>query len=170
MTPRELLDVQRVLVKNADKFNADGLPVSFKPEFASSDVYNNMINGIAEGNAQAARLKAAADVGTYIKPIVHEVPYDVDFQAGLGFYAASGMKAINETAFENFVRPKPSTGESLTTITTFKTTEIITEEEHNREQELDAMSTFALGKNALGQRVLTAMNVRLAQVSKTMRF
>ena len=52
-------------------------------------------------------------------------------------------------------------------ITTFKTTEIITEEEHNREQELDAMSTFALGKNALGQRVLTAMNVRLAQVSKT---
>ena len=77
------------------------------------------------------------------------------------------MKALNETAFSNFVMPSPSTGGFVPVITTFKTTEIITEEEHNREQDLDAMSTFALGKNALGQRVLTAMNVRLAQISRT---
>ena len=168
MTPREMLDVQRVLVKYADTFNKDGLPTSFRQEFVSDDVYQNMINGIAEGNAQAARLRAAANTGTYIKPIVHEVPYDVDFQkGGVGFYAASGMKAINETAFENFVMPSPSTGNYISTITNFNTTEIITEEEYNREQELEAMSTFALGKNALGQRVQTAMNVRLAQISKT---
>ena len=167
MTPREMLDVQRVLVKNAASFNKDGLPVSFKPEFLSKEVYSSMINSIAEGNVQAARLRAAADVGTYIKPIVHDVPYDVDFQAGLGFYAASGLKAINESAFSNFVMPSPVTGEKIMTITNFKTTEIVTEEEHDREQELEAMSTFALGKNALGQRVLTAMNVRLAQISRT---
>ncbi len=167
MTPREMLDVQRVLVKNAASFNKDGLPVSFKPEFLSKEVYSSMINSIADGNVQAARLRAAADVSTYIKTIVHDVPYDVDFQAGLGFYAASGLKAINESAFSNFVMPSPLTGEKIMTITNFKTTEIVTEEEHDREQELEAMSTFALGKNALGQRVLTAMNVRLAHVSKT---
>ena len=167
MTPREMLDVQRRLVEYADKFNADGLPVSFKPEFVSEDVYNNMIQAISEDKAFSANVRAAADTGTYIKPMVEEVPYDVEFQPGVGFYAASGLRTLNETAFEDFVMPKPSTGAYVPTITTFKSIEIITEEEHNREQELEAMSTFALGKNALGQRVLTATNVRLAQVSKT---
>ena len=41
MTPRDVLDLQRVLLSYADEFNADGLPVSFMLEFESKDVYVN---------------------------------------------------------------------------------------------------------------------------------
>ena len=41
LTPREMLDLQRVLLSYADAFNADGLPVSFMLEFESKDVYVN---------------------------------------------------------------------------------------------------------------------------------
>ena len=43
------------------------------------------------------------------------------------------MKALNETAFSNFVMPSLLTGEKIMTITNFKTTESVTEEEHDRE-------------------------------------
>ena len=46
-------------------------------------------------------------------------------------------------------------------MTDFKTDEIITEEEHTREQELEDMSTFVLCKNALGDREMTVTNVGL---------
>ena len=51
-------------------------------------------------------------------------------------------------------------------MTDFKTDEIITEEGHTREQDLEDMSTFVLCKNALGDREMTVTNVRLAQISK----
>ena len=167
MTPRELLDVQRVLMSYADKFNSDGLPVSFRPELMSEDVYQNTLQSLSEKNVAASRLRAAADSDTAIKPVVYGVPYDVEFAPGVGFYADSGLRALESTAFENFVLPTPQTGSALPVATSFKVKEIVTEEEHTREQELEDMTTFALGKNALGARPLTAMNVRLAQCSKT---
>ena len=166
LTPRKLLDVQRVLVSYADKFNADGLPVSFRPELKSEDVYTKILEEYAEEKAAASSLNAAAENGTAIKPVVYGVPYDADFLEGTGFYASSGLMALTESAFKDFVLPTPKTGADLPINVQFKTSEILTEDEHNREQELQDMSTFALCKNALGDRALTATNVRLAQISR----
>ena len=163
LTERELLDLQRVLLSYADEFNDDGLPVSFRPEFDSEDVYMNMLQGFFEDSES---ISAAADNGASIKPVVYGVPYDVEFSGGRGFYATSGIASLSETAFVNFVMPTPKDGAYLPVVRLFETDEIITEEEHNRELELLDMSTFAMIKNALGERVQTAMNVRLAQISK----
>ena len=166
LTQREMLDLQRVLLRYADKFNSDGLPVSFRPEFTSEDVYMNLIQSFIDENLTASGMKAAADDGAYIKPVVYDVPYDSAFKEGAGFYASSGVKALSMKAFQKFVLPTPQTGAYLPVAAHFKTEEIITEEEHNREQELQDMSSFALYKNALGDREMTATNVRLAQISK----
>ena len=168
LTPREMLDLQRVLLSYAAEFNADRLPVSFRPEFVSKDVYTNLIQALAENSVTASGLNAAAEDGAAIKPVVYGVPYDADFKEGAGFYASSGVMALSETAFEKFVMPSPKDGEALPLLVEFKVDEILTEEEHNREQELEAMSTFALCKNALGVRQMTATNVRLGQISKNL--
>ncbi len=42
-----------------------------------------------------------------------------------------------------------------------------TEEEHDRAQELEAMSNFALGQNALGSRPITSVAMRLGQCART---
>ena len=166
LTPREMLDIQRVLLSYADEFNADGLPVSFRPEFESKDVYTNLLQAFLEESVTASGVRAAADSGASIKPIVYGVPYDAEFRDGVGFYASSGLAALTESAFEKCVLPTPKDGADMPITSEFTTDEIITEEEHNREQELEEMSTFALCKNALGDRQMTATNVRLAQISK----
>ncbi len=150
MTPREMLNVQRVLVNNATDFNRDGLPVKFTPEFESEGVYQNLIQKITDEHTLTESVKASAEMGTYIKPVVYDVPYDVEFAAGRGFDAASGLAAISDNAFETFVMPTPKTGARIPVDTHFKMNVIVTEEEHTTEQELEAMSTFALAKNALG--------------------
>lgn len=166
LTPREVLDVQRVLLSYADEFNKDGLPVSFLPEFESNNVYMNLLQYFAEYGVTASGMRAAADNGAYIRPVVYDIPYDKEFKEGVGFYASSGLAALTESAFQKFVLPTPQAGEYLPVMSEFKTDEIITEEEHNREQELENMSTFVLCKNALGSRQMTATNVRLGQISK----
>lgn len=167
MTPREMLHVQRMLVSYASEFNRDGLPVAFKPELVSDNAYQNVIQSISEDSAFRASLRAAADTGTSMKPVVYDVPYDDEFEAGRGFYADSGLAARSDNAFYIFDMPTPQKGTAIPVDTLFKMREIITEEDHTWEQELNAMNTFALGKNALGMRKATATNVRLAQISKT---
>ncbi|MBQ7215946.1 MAG: hypothetical protein IJP54_00385 [Synergistaceae bacterium] len=133
LTPREMLDLQRVLLSYADEFNADGLPVSFLPEFESEDVYMNLLQAFADDNVTASGVRAAADEGASIKPAVYKVPYDAEFREGVGFYASSGLAALTESAFQNFVVPTPKEGADLPITSEFTTDEIITEEEHNRE-------------------------------------
>ena len=168
MTPREALDLQRVLLSYADKFNADGLPVKFKPEFVSNDVYNTILKGFAEKSAAAARVKASADDGTSIAAYVNSIPYYDKYQPGTGFYADSGLASATFSAFENFTMPTPSNGAALPVETLYTAHEVMTEEEHTREQRLDAMTTFALADNALGLVPSTATNVRLGQLTKTL--
>ena len=167
MTPREALDLQRVLLSYADAFNSDGLPVKFKPEFVSNDVYNTMLQGFAEKSAAAARVRAAADDGTSIQPYITDIPYYDKYQPAAGFYADSGLIAATFSAFENFTMPVPANGAALPVETLYTAHEVMTEEEHIREQRLDAMSTFALADNALGLVPTTATNVRLGQLTKT---
>ena len=92
LTPREALDLQRVLLHYADKFNEDGLPVSFRPEFYSNDVYMNLLQYFAEEDVTTSGIKAAADNGASIKPVVYNVPYDVEFKEGTGFMRLPGLK------------------------------------------------------------------------------
>ena len=168
MTPRDVLDLQRVLLSYADEFNADGLPVSFTHEFVSNDVYNTMIQGLAAKSINAARVRTAADAGTHIASYVNSIPYYDKYQPGAGFYADSGLLAATFSAFENFTMPTPANGAALPVETLYTAHEVMTEEEHNIEQRLDAMTTFALADNALGLVPSTATNVRLGQLTKTL--
>ena len=167
MTPRDALDLQRVLLSYADKFNADGLPVKFTQEFVSNDVYNTMIQSLAEKSINAARVRAAADEGTSIQAYITDIPYYDKYQPAAGYYADSGLLAATFDAFENFTLPRPASGEALPVETYYSSHEVLTEEEHNREQSLEAMTTFALADNALGLAPMTATNVRLGQITKT---
>ena len=81
-----------------------------------------------------------------IASVINNVPYDEEFALGAGFYAHSGLRATTKV-IKNFSTP---TGNSIKLKENFSANVIATQEEHDRSQELGAMSNFSLLRNALG--------------------
>ena len=173
MTSRDVLDIQRMLLDNAESFNNDGLPIKFTQEFEESGAYAGLIEEktanyeIAADDGVSASSLFASSSGASINSVEYDVPYDEEFSPGRGFYADNGLAAINEGAV-NFTVPTPTTGKTLAFKTSYSSKIVSTEEEHDRELELQSMSTFCLVKNALGIRPITATNTRLGQISKSL--
>ena len=91
--------------------------------------------------------------------VINNVPYDQVFAEGAGFHAHSGLRAVtkivDDSAFrknivKNFSMPTPGTDNPIKLEERFNCNVIATQEEHDRTQELGAMSNFALLREALG--------------------
>ena len=177
LSSRDIVDLQRTLLDFATEFNENGLPVSFErdesyvdeSEVELSDAI--LINGrwvmlskrrIAERQREQERKKAeearkANEV--IVDSLINNVPYDEIFAQGAGFHAHTGLRAvtniIDDSSFkkniiQDFSMPTPETGGSVNMKENFSVNVIATQEEHDRTQELDAMSNFALLREALG--------------------
>ena len=183
-------NLQRILLRFATKFNENGIPLSFTNEFYEDEIYKNFIVDILRKydydvidsdvttlnvkiNVQVnirvtQRGNAVSSAVDYkeIASVVEGVPYDNIFSPGMGFYADSG-RSKSDNALEKFAVPTPKDGNNIPTDKRFYVTSISTAEEHDREQELQAMSNFALAQNAWEGCPVTSTNIRLGQISKT---
>ncbi len=172
LTPREILDIQRILIDNATEFNENGLPIAFETDddneeiesskFYASAVNSSMIKDISSVLNKKRPLGMPNPSTVKPDPIINNVPYDDIFTEGAGFYAHSGLHAItgeaidmddylfSDNAVKDFNGQTPSTGSKVNMNEDLKVNIIATEEEHDRVMGLDAMSNFALIRNALG--------------------
>ena len=183
LTPRQMLDIQRILLNYATEFNENGLPIAFETDdedgtdetVTQSVITRNTINAKAKmeimmnvynGKITKEEAREALDVvegkAVRIDPVINNIPYDDVFTEGAGFYAHSGLHAItgdaidmddelfSDNAVEDFDGQTPSKGSNVKMNEDLKVNLIATEEEHDRVMGLDAMSNFALIRNALG--------------------
>mgnify|MGYP002623633995 CR=1 FL=1 len=173
LTPREILDIQRILIDNATEFNENGLPIAFEADddneaIESSKFYASAVNSIMIKDISSILNKGKKPSGmpnpfnVKLDPIINNVPYDEIFTEGAGFYAHSGLHAItgeainmddylfSDNAVKDFNGQTPVTGSKVNMNEDLKVNIIATEEEHDRVMGLDAMSNFALIRNALG--------------------
>ena len=170
LTPRQMLDLQRILIESATEFNDNGLPTAFETEDdtveeASVNVAVTM-RVLDNDKVEYWKKKVQRDLdrqnSVIVDPVVNNVPYDDIFEEGAGFYAHSGLRAIggeavdmddylfSDNAVEDFNGQTPSNGSKVNMNEDLKVNLIATEEEHDRVMGLDAMSNFALIRNALG--------------------
>lgn len=105
---------------------------------------------------EAERARKYAETHVVVAPVINNVPYDDVFVEGAGFHAHSGLRAvtniIDDSAFsknviKNFSMPA---GNAMKLNENFNADIIATQEEHDRAQEVKAMSNFALLREALG--------------------
>ena len=196
--PREILDIQRILLSYATEFNENGLPIEFEEEESEESEQSEVETSLVPRNStekfymrammgyhiddletqeeererknreeklrkilrdrERARLKAYqerleaerarkyAETHVVPAPVINNVPYDEIFAQGVGFHAHSGLRATTKIV-KNFSTP---TGNSIKLNENFTANVIATQEEHDRAQELGAMSNFALLREALG--------------------
>lgn len=176
---RDIIDIQRLLIDAATKFNENGLPVAFNWEEVKNsfveigpfapigritkeemEEIRKRIEEELERRKQEKLKKEAEDAQKVrIEGIIHNVPYDGIFLEGAGFYAHSGLRSINieavkddnysDNALEKFTVPEADGGINLKTKEKFNVRIIATQEEHDRTMELEATPNFALIRNAL---------------------
>ena len=112
----------------------------------------------AEQERQRAEQERRANYVT-VDSVINNVPYDEVFEQGAGFHAHTGLRAvtkiIDDSSFrknviQDFSMPTPRTGDFVRLKENFSVNLIATQEEHDRAQELDAISNFALLREALG--------------------
>ena len=166
---RELIDIRRVILSYATEFNKIGFPTAMSDEFYENEVFQDLIDDIIMEYEYTGGVTASAS-GAAIANQVDNVPYDTIFTDGAGFYAHSGLPAPTQNALEPFTMPTPKNATIFGVHRDFYTYNIKTLDELIRDLNLGAMSTFALGMNALGQRPITSTNVRLGQISRTLLF
>ena len=166
---RKLIDIRRVILSYATEFNKIGFPTAMSDEFYENEVFQDLIDDIIMEYEYTGGVTASAS-GAAIANQVDNVPYDTIFTDGAGFYAHSGLPAPTQNALEPFTMPTPKNATIFGVHRDFYTYNIKTLDELIRDLNLGAMSTFALGMNALGQRPITSTNVRLGQISRTLLF
>ena len=172
LSPRDILDIQRLLLSSATEFNENGLPTNFTSDEADeSDVeassygYGWLFWGDTRGiiseklNAIEQNKKREQQSGVVVDAIINNVPYDYVFEQGAGFHAHSGLRAVTniiddssyrDNIVQNFSMPTPETDDALNLKENFSVNVVATQEEHDRTMELEAMSNFALLRDALG--------------------
>ena len=193
LEPRDILDIQRLLLSAAVGFNENGLPVEFETEYSEDNEQSEVetsalmeeIGGgyiidlrglrallddlirkglIIPGRRSVEeqlmevlmmlerewqeKLAAEKFAATHVIPaaVINDVPFDEEFALGAGFYAHSGLRATTKI-IKNFSLPN---GDSIGLNENFSAAVIATQEEHDRAQELGAMSNFAMLRYALG--------------------
>ncbi|MBQ7154745.1 MAG: hypothetical protein IJR85_04200 [Synergistaceae bacterium] len=125
LTPREIVDIQRMLLNSATEFNENGLPVAFESDEGSAEgsgvrasdgIYTGPINSlfpptpgltdgikaIEEQHRRMAEEERRKNSPITIASYIHNVPYDENlFEDGVGFYAHNGMRSVTgATALE----------------------------------------------------------------------
>lgn len=163
LSPRQILDLQRMILSSATEFNDNGLPVFNADEgevktsgFDSDAIYLEILKRYAYNDYLREIAKRAN-----VKPdaVINNVPYDKIFEEGAGFYAHSGLRGVTDVvddeafsrnAVSDFTMPTPGSGSANSMKENFSFNVIATEEEHDRAMELGAMSNFALLRDALG--------------------
>ena len=193
LEPRDILDIQRLLLSAAAGFNENGLPVEFETEYSEDNEQSEVetsalmeeIGGgyiidlrglrallddlirkglIIPGRRSVEeqlmdilmmlerewqeRLAAEKFAATHVipAPVINNVPFDEVFGLGASFHAHSGLRALVKV-IEEFSLPR---GDSIGLNENFSANVIATHEEHDRAQELGAMSNFAMLRYALG--------------------
>ena len=103
LTPRQIVDIQRILLSRATEFNDKGLPIAFR-----SDDGNVKSSGVRasvetwEEIIEKAKKQSEEEKRKPFEPKDHlAVTYDDVFEGGAGVYAHSGMRAIIDSAIRD---------------------------------------------------------------------
>lgn len=124
ISPRDILDIQRILLYSATEFNENGLPVDFEltgDEEGTAEVRLTSPASTPAGQIKAKLQKPYTITGNKVIPaaVIDNIPYDDLFEEGAGFYAHSGLRAVtnviddeafSKNAVDKFTLPKPGTG------------------------------------------------------------
>ena len=183
LSARKILDLQRLALNNATEFDENGLPIAFEnddtygnDEESSTNNYLDSAYGVldevyGESNSDSSSEKII------IAPRIDNVPYDSLYTPGAGFYAHSGLRAIQLTAFndnafsdnavDSFTIQKPQGHYYMKS--RFNASYVSTEEEFSRLKGLDSLSDFTLLKDALADNTRDREQLGLAG-SKTLVF
>ncbi|MBQ7152037.1 MAG: hypothetical protein IJR94_07280 [Synergistaceae bacterium] len=160
LSSREIIELQRIIWDYATECNEYGMPVLLNDE---GEVNISAVNnGLKDSLAKQLKTKSKIDSSQQVIPKaeISNVPYDVYYKLGEGFYAHSGLRAVmnvvddksfSRAAVSNFTALTPGTGNEQATNENFNFTVIATKEEHDRAMELDSTSNFALLRDALGE-------------------
>ncbi|MBR1419005.1 MAG: hypothetical protein IJ576_08580 [Synergistaceae bacterium] len=174
LTPEDIIDIQRIVLEDAEEFNDNGLPVNI-------ELYDEAELEDEELDAKAAFMvfdmpglypPAAKKVEEKIEPkrtysisngkvipadVIDNVQYDNLFEEGAGFYAHSGLRAVTDVVDDNafsksairkFMASKPGAG----AVTEKLNVDVIaTEAEHDRSAQLAGMSNFVLLRDAFNR-------------------
>ena len=172
ISPRDILDIQRILLYSATDFNENGLPVDFEITGDEEGTAENSVrlaflvlpmNETPPAKKIQEKLKTPYSItGNKVIPpaIIDNVPYDDLFEEGAGFYAHSGLRAVtnvvddeafSKNALRKFTPTKPGTGSILGLKETLAVDVIATEEEHDRSAQLAGMSSFVLLRDAFNR-------------------
>ena len=162
LTPRKIVDLQRILLNSATEFNENGLPVFDSVESSNNGKVHAAMAMWSEALADAileSLRESVKKMSVIPDAEISNVPYDPIFEEGAGFYAHSGLRAvtnvIDDEAFSpkvmrKFTMPTPGNGSLAGMKENFSVNVIATEEEHDRAMEIGNMSNFALLRDALG--------------------
>ena len=165
ISPRDILDIQRILLYSATEFNENGLPVDFElldDEEGTAEVRLASPASTPAGQIKGKLQKPYTITGNKVIPaaVIDNIPYDNLFEEGAGFYAHSGLRAVtnvvddeafSENALRKFTSTKPGTGGTLGLEETLAVDVIATEEEHDRSAQLAGMSSFVLLRDAFNR-------------------
>ena len=172
-SPRDIIDLQRILLSSATEFNENGLPIDFREDQSEIEALEEINAAVSlEEKKSSLRTFMEAKIKRYKEKLaekqararaeevivdneVNNVPYDPAFQEGIGFYAHSGLRAVtnvvDDEAFSRKVIQNFSTPSGAINLReNFSVNIIATQEEHDRTMELNAMSNFVLLRDALG--------------------
>ena len=165
ISPRDILDIQRILLYSATEFNENGLPVDFEltgDEEGTAEVRLASPASTPAGQIKDKLQKTYTITGNKVIPpaVIDNVPYDDLFDEGAGFYAHSGLRAVtnvmddeafSSNALKKYTSTKPGTGGTLGLKEKLAVDVIATEEEHDRSAQLAGMSSFVLLRDAFNR-------------------
>ena len=163
----DIIDIQRILIESATKFNSNGLPIDFYDDDEDDEDTASLAFFIMDFDPPkkpVEQIKPKLTKGYTIKDnkvippaVIDNVPYDDLFAEGTGFYAHSGLRAVtnvvddeafSKNAVQNFDMPKPGTGSAVKLKENLAIDVIATEKERERATQLEGMSNFTLLRDA----------------------
>ena len=176
LSARKILDLQRILLNNATEFDENGLPVAFENNdtYGSDEESTNNYLDSAYGVLDEVYGTNNSDK-VIVASRIDNVPYNSLYAPGSGFYAHSGLRSIQLTAFyddvfsnnaiDDFTIEKPQGNYSMKE--RLNVDYVSTEEEYLRLKGLDNLSDFTLLKDALDNNMRGSAKLGLAG-SKTL--
>ena len=168
LSARKILALQRLALNNATEFDENGLPIAFESNFESNEEYgsneesttNNYLDSAYGVLDEVYGASNSDSEKIIIAPRIDNIPYDSSFAPGAGFYAHSGLRAIQLTALyddifsdnavDSFTIERPQGDYSMES--SFNIDYVSTEDEFLRLTELDNLNDFTLLKDALDDK------------------